>query len=180
MIKSLNDNDLILEIKDGNPRAYKLFVERYQNPIANICIGLLGDVPEAEEIAQEVFIKFYFKINDFRQDSTIKTYLTRIAINLSLNELKKRQRNNARYISEGDNIQIIAVESEEKNIELKELVKKALQMIEPDLRTVVILRLMEGYSTKETAKIMKIPQGTVLSRLFRAQEKLKLILKNYL
>jgi len=180
MTKNLNDSELILEIKNGNSRSYKSFVEKYESSIANICIGLLGDVPEAEEIAQEVFIKFYFKIDDFRQDSSVKTYLTRIAINLSLNELKKRKRTRSRFISEAENTQILSVDSAESNFELKELLKKALQMIEPELRSVVILRLMEGYSTKDTAKIMKIPQGTVLSRLFRAQEKLKLILKNYL
>ena len=180
MSKVANDKKLIPEIKKGSTQAFKSFVEKYQDIIANVCIGLLGDVPEAEEVAQEVFIKFYYKISDFRQDSSVKTYLTRIAINLSLNELKKRKRDRSRFISDGDNIKIVEVESVEKNFELKELLERALQMIEPELRTVVILRLMEGYSTKETAKIMRIPQGTVLSRLYRAQEKLKKILKNYL
>lgn len=180
MRNASNDNKLILEIKKGSTQAFRSFVEKYQDGIANVCIGLLGDVPEAEEVAQEVFIKFYYKVSDFRQDSSVKTYLTRIAINLSLNELKKRKRDRSRFISEGDYVRIVEVESTEKDFELKELLRKALQMIEPELRTVVILRLMEGYSTKETAKIMRIPQGTVLSRLYRAQEKLKKILKNYL
>ncbi len=180
MKKATDDNELILEIKKGNTRSFQSFVEKYENNVANVCVGLLGNTPEAEEVAQEVFIKFYYKIENFRQDSSVKTYLTRIAINLSLNELKKRKRDRERYISGEDMKQTIEAESTEPDLELKELLEKALQMIDPPLRAIVILRLVEGNSTKETAKILKIPQGTVLSRLYRAQEQLKRILKDSL
>ncbi len=179
MSEIINDNDLIHEIKKGNTRSFQSFVEKYEDNVANVCVGLLGNTPEAEEVAQEVFIKFYYKIGNFRQDSTVKTYLTRIAINLSLNELKKRKRNRERYISREDLSRVNEAESVEPDIELNELIEKALQMIDTPLRAIIILRLMEGYSTKETAKILKIPQGTVLSRLFRAQEQLRQILKDF-
>ena len=140
---------------------------------------MLGECPEAEEVAQEVFVKFYLNIHKFRQDSGLKTYLTRIAINLSLNELKKRKRQRERFVN---------IETENKDIEdqgspddeFSELVDKALHSLEPHLRSVIVLRHIEGYDTRETADLLKIPQGTVLSRLHRGQQKLKEIIKKYL
>lgn len=179
MSKLVNDLELIDQVKKGDLKAFKTLVEEYEKPISNVVIGLLGDTPEAEEVGQEVFLKFYMKIDSFRSDSSLRTYLTRIAINLSLNELKKRKKNRERFVYEED-ISFQPGFDENDSNELKEVVEKALQKLNPSLRAVTILRMIEGYSTKETAKILKIPTGTVLSRLSRAQEKLKHILKEYM
>ena len=141
-------------------------------------IGMLGHCTEAEDIGQETFIRFYMSLDKFRGDSSISTFLTRIAINLSLNEIKKRQRRR-KHISDNseDGMDNIPEKDVSKNTgETKEIVNLAIQKLEPKFRTVLVLRLILGYTSQETAKLMKLPVGTVLSRLTRAQMKLKDIL----
>ena len=107
------------------------------------------------------------------------TYLTRIAINLSLNELKRRKRQGKYHFTKSDdkieNIPDTKGTFNQNNI--KEIVQKAIQRLEPKFRAVVVLRLIDGYSSRETAQILNLPIGTVLSRLARGQMKLKAILK---
>lgn len=146
--------------------------------MAATVIGMLGHCTEAEDIGQETFIRFYKSLNKFRGESSISTYLTRIAINLSLNEIKRRQRRRKYFSTTSedrlDNIPEITT-SKNKN-ETQEIVNLAIQKLEPKFRSVLVLRLILGYSSQETAKIMKLPVGTVLSRLTRTQMKLKDIL----
>lgn len=169
--------DKLLELsKQGNHKAFQHLVERFEKPIAMVVKGILGDCAEAEDVGQEVFIRFYKSIHQFNGKSTLKTYLTRIAINLSLNELKKKKPTvniNNNEIS----LELMRKGTKSSNFEDTELVDMALKQLPPKHRSIVVLRLIEGYSVKETAKILKIPKGTVLSRLSRAQEKLKQILK---
>jgi len=141
-------------------------------------IGMLGHCTEADDIGQETFIRFYKSLDKFRGESSISTYLTRIAINLSLNEIKRRQRHR-KHISDNSEkgMSNIPEKAVSKNRgETKELVQLAIQKLEPKFRSVLVLRLIMGYTNKETAKLMKLPIGTVLSRLARAQMKLKDIL----
>ncbi len=182
MLKQLTEKDLTDQIKKGNIRAFNEFVKRFEKPVSNVVIGMLGNTPEAEIIAQDVFIKFFQTVDKFRQESSIKTYLTRMAINLSLNEIKRQKRTRDKVVY-GDDL-TLQMQGEDHNpgedFDLKEAVEKALQKLDSRQRSVIILRLIEGYSTKETARMLKIPQGTVLSRLFRAQEQLRELLKTYL
>lgn len=174
------ENELIESIKRGNTDAFRRFVELHEKSIANIVIGMLGDTQEAENIAQDVFIKFFYNVAKFRKESSARTYLTRIAINLSLNEIKKNKIRKGRI----ENVENIASYEgkaihDPGNFELRDVLNEELEKLEKGQRAVFILRMIEGYSTKETAKILKIPQGTVLSRLYRATEIMKNRLKEY-
>lgn len=141
-------------------------------------IGMLGYCPEAEDIGQETFIRFYKSLDKFRGDASLGTYLTRIAINLSLNELKRRQRQ-WKFFHPKSNYKIEDIPDTDKTTdqEIKEIFRSSIQKLKPKFRAVIVLRLINGYSTQETAQILKIPVGTVLSRLARAQMKLKEILR---
>jgi len=168
----LTDKEVIERILNGNPDLFRLLVERYKSQVAAVVKGMLGNCPEAEDVGQEAFIRLYNSLSDFRGDATLKTYLVRIAMNLSLNELKKRKRINKStlYIDSGAPInQDIGITNAERT-DIMEMIYKALEKLDAKQRSVFILRVVEGYSTKETAKILKIPLGTVLSRLARAQE----------
>lgn len=146
--------------------------------MAATVIGMLGYCTEAEDIGQETFIRFYKALAKFRGDSSIGTYITRIAINLSLNELKRRQRRRKRYHDNPEEkLEKVATSSDSYEREdKKEMVRQAVQKLDPKSRAVIVLRLIDGYSTQETAKILKLPTGTVLSRLARGQMKLRDIL----
>lgn len=182
--KSVDDLELLNGVRNNEQKSFRMFIRRYEQDVAATVIGMLGNTPEADDIGQETFIRFFESVQNFRGDSSVKTYLTRIAINLSLNELKRRQRfkNRFSFFKDGQyENQLDPNESkaplEEK--ELKELVHSAIKSLKPEYRAVVLLRMIQGYDTKETSEILKIPVGTVLSRLSRALDKLKIILKPY-
>ncbi|MCB9000067.1 MAG: RNA polymerase sigma factor, partial [Bacteroidales bacterium] len=110
----------------------------------------------------------------------LKTYLIRIAMNLSLNELKRRKRmlaKNVKMDSPENYVQLFE-KPQQENRELAESINMALEKLDSRQRSVFILRIVEGYSTKETADILHIPLGTVLSRLSRAMSEMKILLAN--
>ncbi len=178
-IDTHDDNYIIELVKNGNDAVFTVLVTRYKHQVAKTIIGMLGDCAEADDVGQETFVRFYKSINNFRGDSALGTYLTRIAINVSLNELKKRKRKQLFFLSDNSErqIEISDVNSDFKNNDTKEIVDMAIKTLKPEFRSVVILRLVNGYSTKETAEILNLPIGTVLSRLSRAQIKLQKVLK---
>ncbi|MBZ0178332.1 MAG: sigma-70 family RNA polymerase sigma factor [Melioribacteraceae bacterium] len=173
-----SDLELIAMVKDGDTNAFRDIIRRYEPKVAATVKGILGDTLEAEDVGQEVFIRFYKSLNNFRGDSSLGTYLIRIAINLSLNEIKVKKRRSISSFEdwhESDS-DFQNFQKEFKSIETKEIVYNALQQIPAKFRTVVVFRLMNGFSTEETAKILGVPLGTVLSRLARGQKKLREIL----
>ncbi|HOF81352.1 MAG: sigma-70 family RNA polymerase sigma factor [Bacteroidales bacterium] len=178
---SIEDFQLIDKAISGDDNAFAELVKRYQQAIAKIVISMLGPGEDAQDVGQQVFIRFFRALEDFRGESTVLTYLTRIAINLSLNELNRRKRfftlfSKATEIAK-ENYTMADETNIEYDFEIKELINNALQSLQPKYRSVIVLRMMEGYTTKETAKILNLPIGTVLSRLSRAQDKLKEILE---
>ncbi len=180
MKRQAEDQKLLEMARKGDDGAFAHIVEKYEPLIANTVIGMLGNTAEADDVGQEVFIRFYRSMKDFRGDSGLGTYLTRIAINLSLNELKKRKRGVSLFSQEQQNAGFNDLSDQgraQEKTDNREVVQKALNMLEPGFRSVVVLRLIEGYSTKETAEILEVPLGTVLSRLARAQKQLRKILE---
>ena len=170
----LSDSNLIEEIHKGNMMAFEFLVTKYESAVASTVKSMLGNTVEADDVGQETFIRFYNSLSSFRGESSIKTYITRIAINLSLNEIKRRK--SKRWLQFKDNIRDDSLPSDDGDSrDAKEIVNKALGQLEPNYRSVIVLRLIQSYSTNETAEILKIPMGTVLSRLARGQEKLKQI-----
>jgi RNA polymerase sigma-70 factor (ECF subfamily) len=172
-----SDAHLIQASIQGDDNAFKTLVKKYESRIAATVIGMLGPGREAEDVAQETFIRFYTSLKQFKGKSSVITYLTRIAINLSFNELKRRKRRRMRFrhsVSDTD-IDLPDPDTREYDDE-GEIVHRAIQQLTPEFRSVIVLRFMEAYSIKEIAEILKIPQGTVLSRLARAQKKLKPLL----
>jgi len=177
----LTDEKLVESVLKGNEEAFRELVRRHEPRVAATVIGMLGNCPETEDVGQETFIRFYKSLKNFRGESEVGTYLTRIAINLSLNELKRRKRRFKFFHQEpGEAFDIPDERTQTADNGDKELVQWAIQKLEPKFRSVVVLRLIEGYSTSETAQILKLPMGTVLSRLSRAQKKLKEILSPFM
>jgi RNA polymerase sigma-70 factor, ECF subfamily len=170
---------LINLARKGDADSFCEIVKRYEPQVAATVIGMLGHCAEADDVGQETFIRFYKALHDFRGDSGLGTYLTRIAINLSLNEIKRRRRRTWYFPKSTESVHNILDETEPEDIEMKKLVQRSIQQLEPDFRAVLVLRLIDGYSTRETAEVLKIPEGTVLSRLARAQKKLQTILSPF-
>ena len=189
---SAPDLDLVERARAGDDGAFRALAERYESQVAATVIGMLGPGPDAEEVGQDAFVRFYQSLDRFRGDSSVGTYVTRIAINLALNAAKRRQRDRWRFWSrdsdrdrDGDSDRgegrppepsvdgRTAVDQADRD----RLVQGAVEELKPDHRAVVVLRMIDGYSTKETAEMLEVPEGTVLSRLSRGMASLKAILQ---
>jgi RNA polymerase sigma-70 factor (ECF subfamily) len=174
------ENDLVKASLNGDQNAFGEIVNRYQKMVARTVKGMLGDSIFAEDVGQEVFINLYHSLSEFRGEAKLSTYIQKIAINLTLNEIKRRKRFFSMFSQKANNemyeFEIADHDSEEKR-EASEIVNKALLAMEPKFRAILTMRMLQGYSTKETAKILRLPIGTVLSRLSRAQEQIRNILK---
>ena len=193
-----SDEMLLADARAGDERAFAAIVDRYETRVAATVVSMLGPGDEAEDVGQETFIRLYRYLDRYRGDASLGTYLTRIAMNLSLTVLRKRKRWFSRFVSvestpgggpadgrepAGPGLEMIAVDSEEgplgrlEQAERRHRVQQALADLNPDHRAVVVLRWMDGFSTKEAAAALGIPEGTVMSRLSRAMDRLAVTLK---
>jgi RNA polymerase sigma-70 factor, ECF subfamily len=174
------EHELVNASLAGDKQAFGEIVARYRKMVARTVKGMLGDSVFAEDVGQEVFIKLFYSLAEFRGEAKLSTYIQKIAVNLTLNEIKRRKRFFSMFSQKGNNemheFEVADHDTEEKR-EASEIVNKALQKMDPKFRIIITMRMLQGYSTKETAEMLELPLGTVLSRLSRAQEQLKGILE---
>jgi RNA polymerase sigma-70 factor, ECF subfamily len=175
------DDELVKASLEGNKDAFGEIVDRYRKMVARTVKGMLGDTVYAEDIGQEVFIKLFHSLGDFRGEAKLSTYIQKIAVNLTLNEIKRRKRFFSMFAhTANDEMHEFDIADSGDTAEKKEaaeIVNKAMEKMDPKFRIIIAMRMLQGYSTKETAEILDLPLGTVLSRLSRAQEQLRDILK---
>ena len=180
----LDDSTLIQRSRIGNEGAFRELIKRYSPGICSTVARMLGKGIEATEVSHDVFLRFYKALDTVDDDTNVPAYLHRIAVNLSLNELKRKKKWYQRFTS----IDSMLPTSEPKvdqapkaeTNECMRVIEDAIQRLPPKLRAVAVLRLVQEFSTKETAEILDIPVGTVLSRLSRAQTKLRTQLAPYI
>ncbi len=176
----LLDKDLVLRVQQGDKSAYDLLVIKYQHKIIQLVNRYVKDPSEAQDVAQEAFIKAYRALANFRGDSAFYTWLYRIAINTAKNYLVARSRRNVDYqvdIQDAEQVenapQLKAEETPDKllmNDEIVSVINAAIETMPEDMRTAIMLREFEGMSYEEIAQAMDCPIGTVRSRIFRARE----------
>ena len=174
------DEDLVLRVQQGDKAAFDLLVIKYQHKIIQLVNRYVKDPSEAQDVAQESFIKAYRALGDFRGDSAFYTWLYRIAINTAKNYLVSRARRSSNYqvdIQDAEAIenapQLQGMDTPERlllNQEIIDTIKTAIDHLPEEMRTAIMLREFEGMSYEEIAVAMDCPVGTVRSRLFRARE----------
>jgi RNA polymerase sigma-70 factor (ECF subfamily) len=172
------DGELIARARAGDDRAFALLVERYEPVVAATVIGMLGAGEDADDVGQQTFIALHRALGDFRGESSLKTYLVHIAMNLSLNALKRRRRSLLRLVRIDDATTEVAEHrpGPDERLEADETrtrVRRAVAQLAEHHRAVVVLRMFNGYSTRETAEILGVAEGTVMSRLSRAMKELE-------
>lgn len=179
-LNTLTDEELVSRAKKGDNNAFRILVERHHKNMARTVSGMLGASSEVDDVVQEVFIRLYRHLDRFRGDAALSTFLRRIAINLSLDALRRRKRFRLRFLSRDDEkIHLPEPEADAfqaDTFDRRRLIEEGLATLSPQHRAVVVLRLIDGYSTREAAHILEVPQGTVLSRLSRATAKLRTVL----
>jgi RNA polymerase sigma-70 factor (ECF subfamily) len=175
-----SDLELVRRAQRGERGAFDLLVLRYQHKVVKLVVRLLRDPTEAEDVAQESFVKAYRALGSFRGDSAFYTWLYRIAVNTARNAMASRQRRPLDYeadLSESEQSDVVSrlrhndtPEAAALSEEIHETVNRAVASLPEDLRTAIILREVEGLSYEEIAEAMDCPVGTVRSRIFRARE----------
>jgi RNA polymerase sigma-70 factor (ECF subfamily) len=180
MIQDETDQELVRRVQSGDKVAFDLLVRKYQHKVLKLVGRFVSDQAEAEDVAQEAFIKAYRALPSFRGDSAFYTWLYRIAINTAKNALVSSRRRPIDFdldlqdpeqydrqalLKESDTPEGVALTEE-----IRTTVEKAIEQLPEDLRTAIVLRELEGMSYEEIAEAMDCPVGTVRSRIFRARE----------
>ena len=180
-----SDLSLVQRAQKGEAGAFDALVRRYQHKVVKLVMRYVRNQTEAEDIAQEAFIKAYRALPRFRGDSAFYTWLYRIAINTAKNALAARARNPVQFdIDRGEGrddgdapfdlqdrmTDTATPEALALTEEIRATVTAAIEQLPEDLRTAIMLRELEGLSYEEIATTMDCPVGTVRSRIFRARE----------
>lgn len=174
-----SDADLVTAARDGSDPAFAELIHRYQGQVERVVIRMVGPGDEAEDVAQETFIRFHRALRTFRGDAAVATYLTRIAMNLSLNALRRRRWQLRRFVRrdamDTADTAVYGRDPDDRatTVDQRKRIERALGQLSTDQRAVVVCRLLEDCSTRETAAMLGIPEGTVMSRLTRALERLR-------
>jgi len=175
------DLGLVQRVQKGDKTAFDLLVRKYQHKVVKLVTRYLRDPSDAEDVAQEAFIKAYRAIPQFRGDSAFYTWLYRIAINTAKNAIVSRDRSPVAFdldlqsVEESNSMQMRLADAETpesllQTEEIRTTVNQAIDALPEDLRTAIVLRELEGLSYEDIALAMDCPVGTVRSRIFRARE----------
>lgn len=185
------DEDLVRRTQDGDPSAYDELVKRYKERVYAVTYHMTSNHETANDLAQEAFIRGYKYIHKFKGDSSFYTWIYRIAVNHTINFLKRgrpKQETSLDDVDSGiyndpDFIAATSGDEPTRAVELNELqvaLNEAIQKLSEPHRVVVVLHDIEGIGHAEIAKMMKCSEGTVRSRLFYARQQLQKLLKNWL
>ncbi|ASK61570.1 RNA polymerase sigma factor SigW [Virgibacillus phasianinus] len=173
----------IKQVKKGDQSAFEDVVTFYQHKIYQHCYRMLGNAHEAEDIAQEAFIRAYTNIDSYDINRKFSTWLYRIATNLTIDRIRKRKPDY--YLdaevkgTDGLNMysqlesDTILPEAEVENLELKSYIHHEISELPPKYRSIIILRYLEEFSLQEISDILDIPLGTVKTRIHRGREALR-------
>lgn len=171
----MNHNLFVEQLLQGDKRALELFVKENQNAVFRTCLAYVQNEHDAADLTQEVFIKAFEKLSQFKGDSKISTWLLRIAINISLNFL----RDNKKRLLHADISELANMadnKSSINNSEIKKILRKAIFQLSEEQRKVFILNNHLDMSYKEIAETTGLSVSSVESLLFRARKKLREIL----
>lgn len=176
----MEEKQIIGQLKNGDKFIYKYVYDLYARMVYNVCFRMSGNKEEAEDLTQDVFVKVFNSINNFREDSKLSTWIYRIAVNISINKLRRKKvinffafdfwEDEKREKEMADNSQS-PVNILEKS-EIQQIIQEAINSLPSKQKTAIILSRYEELSYKEISKIMELSLSAVESLIFRAKENL--------
>jgi RNA polymerase sigma-70 factor, ECF subfamily len=183
-----DDAQLLQALKANEESAYEVLISRFQQPVYNLVFRLLNDPADASDAVQDVFLKVFRNVESFRGQSSLKTWVYRIALNEAYNHRRWFSRHRKQEVGletdeEGSRSWIESISDSScdpyeitLNEERHQLIEDALREINPDFRAAVVLRDLEELSYEEIAEVMQVSLGTVKSRILRGREALRRVL----
>jgi RNA polymerase sigma-70 factor (ECF subfamily) len=174
MKSSMDEQQLIRLVQDGDDQAFAQIMALYKDKIVNYLNQFTGDYQKAVELAQETFVRVYFKADRYRPIAPLSSWIYTIASNLAKTEAKKSRRMMTVSIEDVPNHYSAGTYYEDPaDPGLTRNLREALEMLHPRYRIPVVLKDMEGFSQEEIARIIRRPVGTVKARISRGREQLK-------
>ena len=172
------ERKFILQAREGDMHAFRFLVERYMKQAYNIAYGITNDHDDAQDIAQESFVRMYRSIKSFRGDAQFSTWMYRIVMNTSLNHLSKRKTKTEHEVrvTEQAMVTMGADTPSHHQPDVLSHIERALHELPTLQRAVVILRHLNGLSTKQVSGILRCSEGTVKTHLHRGLKKLRTML----
>ena len=192
----LDDTALVRRCQKGDIAAMDALISKYQDRIYNVILKICQNNHDAAELTQDTFVKLIENINTFKGKSSFYTWLFRVAVNLTLNYCKRKQKHKAQSLEtpvgtklDGTKSQLGALMTDKKavdpvvmaqNKEVSEIIARSLSQLDDNHRVIIVLRDIEGMTYAEIADAIGIDLGTVKSRLSRARTNLRKILETVL
>ncbi len=178
------DLALVARARAEDADAFETLIRKYQGWVFTLAYRMLGDRADAEEMAQEIFLKVYRAIGRFKGEAKFSTWLHRIATNHCLNHLESRRRRIRSHANPGHLLDQVSdpAPGPDHLVEgsgVRNLVRQALLRLTPEHRAILILREVQGLAYEEIGELLGLESGTVRSRLHRARMELKERLKPY-
>lgn len=172
------DHALLVRCREGDDEAFGVLVDRYKDRVGRLAYQMLNDPDEAEDIAQETFVKLYASLHSFRGEAALFTWLYRVVVNTCHRRASKLRRNSALSLEQtnGAENQQSNMDSPHQEADRKErdrVVRGAVTSLSPKYRATVVLRYFHDLSYREIAEVLRVPIGTVESRLHDARRILK-------
>lgn len=186
----MTDTEIVNIILHGGRNEFRTLVERYQSMVFRTCMGFLHDKDEADDLTQEVFIQTYQSLKSFKGDAAFSTWIYRIAVNASLNRVRKNSRSPIlnrldSLFGTGKEREISSVANDDEDpenilirLEKSKWIQNALNSLPENQRTAIVLSKYDDLSQKEISKIMKVTEGAVESLIQRAKANLKVKLSS--
>ncbi len=184
-LPALAQSRLIEGLRRGDDAAYEQLLALYERPVYNLVYRLLANPADAADVVQEVFLKVFRNIGSFRSQSSLKTWIYRIAVNEAHNHRRWFERKRGQEVgleeevSEGVHFHQVLEDNERSpfdsfaNAEAQAMMEEALSSLKPAFRSAVVLRDIEELSYEEIAEILQTNLGTVKSRILRGREALR-------
>ncbi|MCF8373232.1 MAG: sigma-70 family RNA polymerase sigma factor [Bacteroidales bacterium] len=180
----MNEADFIQRLKEHKQEAFGQLVKQYQKMVLNICLGYVHNRDDAWDLAQDVFLEVHSKIDGFRSESKLSTWIYKIAVHKSLNYIRdnKKTKTTLRFDQKGDNeVSVLNIRTSEnlqsdfkiENDERKKRLDSAIDSLPENQRTAFVLNKFDDNSYKEVADIMGLSLSSVESLLFRAKQNLQ-------
>jgi RNA polymerase sigma-70 factor (ECF subfamily) len=185
----VNDLELVQKISTSDNEAFREFIKNHQEMVMNVCFHFLRNRQDAEDVAQDVFIKAFHSANEYRGDSKVSTWLYRIAVNQSLNFIRNKKRRrwlsldfnnkNGEYLKNIEESPVKRPDTQFETNEMQSILMKAIHDLPENQKSVFILHKLDGLSYHEITKILNCSLSSVESRMHRAKVNLQKKLAKY-